>query len=87
MEITSFRSDSYEAVTLHRTVNENGLSRMEQQTAWSQKPDTTMVLEPGGYHLMLMQPTRKVLLGDSIGLTLISATGEEFPFELRVETR
>jgi copper(I)-binding protein len=87
IEITSFRSDSYDAVTLHRTVNQNGLSRMEQQTEWSQSSHTAMVLEPGGYHLMLMNPTREVRPGDSIGLTLISATGEEFPFELPVETR
>ncbi|HLF31523.1 MAG TPA: copper chaperone PCu(A)C [Xanthomonadales bacterium] len=87
VEITSFRSDSYEQVTLHRTVNENGISRMEQQTGWSQSPNTAMVLEPGGHHLMLMNPMREVRPGDSIGLTLISASGEEFPFKLPVEAR
>lgn len=87
IEITSFRSDSYEDVSLHRTINENGVNRMEQQAGWSQKPNTTMVLEPGGYHLMLMKPTRKLHPGDSISLTLIGVHGEEFLFDLPLETR
>lgn len=86
IEITSFRSDAYKDVSLHESVRENGVSRM-RPAAWSQAPGTTMVLEPGGYHLMLMQPSRELRPGDVVNLTLVAGDGREFSFSLPVETR
>jgi copper(I)-binding protein len=86
IEITSFRSDAYADVSLHESVKENGISRM-QPAVWSQAPGTTKVLEPGGYHLMLMHPSQEIHPGDIVGLTLVANDGREFSFSLPVETR
>ncbi len=87
IEITSFSSDSFTDVSLHQTTMENGVSKMEQLPGWSQSAGTRTVLKPGGLHLMLMDPTREIHPGDSIGLTLIAANGEQYRFSLPVETR
>jgi hypothetical protein len=87
IEIISFRSDSFTDVGLHQTTMENGVSKMEQVSNWSLSPGTRTVLKPGALHLMLMDPTRKIRPGDSIGLTLIAANGEQYRFSLPVETR
>lgn len=87
IEIISFSSDSFTDVGLHQTTMENGVSKMEQVSDWSLSPGTRTVLKPGGLHLMLMDPTREIRPGDSIGLTLIAANGEQYRFSLPVETQ
>lgn len=86
IEFTSFRSDAYKDVSLHQTVIENGISRMKP-AVWSQAPGTTFTLEPGGYHLMLMEPSREANPGDMVGLTLVTGDGQEFSFSLPVVVR
>lgn len=86
IEFTSFRSDAYEDVSLHQTVIENGISRMKP-AVWSQVPGATFTLEPGGYHLMLMEPSRETTPGDMVGLTLVAVDGQEFSFSLPVVAR
>lgn len=87
IEITSFSSDSFTAVSLHLTKLEDGVSKMEQLPGFSQPPETSAVLKPGGLHLMLMNPTKETHPGDRIGLTLIAANGVQYQFYLPVETR
>lgn len=86
IEIASFRSDSYGDVSFHQTTIENGISRMNP-AVWTQEPGSTLVLEPGGYHLMLMEPTRETQPGEFVNLTLIAREGQEFTFSLPVVAR
>lgn len=87
IEISAFRSDSYADASLHITVVEAGISRMKRVPVKPLEPATSLVLEPGGYHLMLIKPNREIPPGDRIGLTLIATSGEEFEFSLPVEAR
>jgi len=87
VEITSFESEDFANVSLHVTTIENGVSKMKSAPKITLAPGASAVLEPGGLHLMLMQPTRKVRPGDSIGVTLVTAGGERFAFKLPVEAR
>jgi len=87
IEIYSFASDSFASVTLHKTTVENGVSKMEHWPGLTQAAGASVLLEPGGLHLMLMNPTRKLSPGDTVGLTLKTADGREFHFTLPVEAR
>ena len=58
-------------VTLHRTVTEGATTRMEpvDRIEIPAKGETT--LQPGGYHLMLMELKEELEAGDTIGVELI----------------
>lgn len=85
IEIVSFESDSFASVSLHQTMVEDGTSRMKELMHWSIEPGAAAVLEPGGLHLMLMQPKRKIVVGSTVELTLISSSGQGYHFLLKVE--
>jgi len=87
VEIASFSSDSFAAVSLHLTTVKNGVSKMQQLPGLTQSAGTSSVLQPGGLHLMLMKPTKEIHPGDHIGLTLLTASGEQYRFSLPVEAR
>ncbi|HUP92890.1 MAG TPA: copper chaperone PCu(A)C [Solimonas sp.] len=58
------------AVELHRTVVENGVSRMLRDQAIEIAPGATAQAAPGGLHLMLFRPLRQLRAGDRTSLTL-----------------
>lgn len=87
IEISSFTSDSFAEVSLHRTSVENGVSSMERLPGLTQPAGAITVLEPGGLHLMLMSPTREIRPDNTVGLTLTTADGRHFRFSLPVEAR
>jgi periplasmic copper chaperone A len=87
IEIVAIESDSFASVSLHQTTAEAGTSRMKPVIAWSIEPGATAVLEPGGLHLMMMQPTRELVVGSTVELTLTSNSGQSYHFTLKVEAR
>ncbi len=60
-------------VEIHETVVTEGLARMEARDRLEVAPGGRLVLEPGGAHLMFMQPAA------------VPAEGERVPVELRFE--
>lgn len=87
IEITSFSSDSFTNVSLHRTTAEDGVSTMKQLPGMRLAAGSSALLKPGGMHLMLMDPSREIQAGDSVGLNLIAENGVQYQFYLPVETR
>lgn len=85
--VSAWHSDIFGEVSLHRTVRSDGVSRMEAVPEAVLAPGGSLVLEPGGLHLMLMQPSRELLPGDSVDISLVSDNGREFRFDLTVERR
>lgn len=60
-----------ERVTVHRSIEEDGVTRMEHQEDGIAIPaGDSVALAPGGYHLMLMQLDERLEKGDSVPLTL-----------------
>ena len=55
--ITGVASPQFESVQVHETIIEDGISRMIELGELSIPPASTVTLEPGGKHLMLMRPT------------------------------
>jgi hypothetical protein len=71
--------------SIHQTTEMNGASRMAPVKAVTIAPSSTVRFQPGGYHLMLMQPRRQLQPGDHVPITLRFANGQslEVLFEVR----
>jgi copper(I)-binding protein len=82
--ITGWRSANFGAVSLHRTIVRDGVSRMEAVTDAAIEPGDELALEPGGLHLMLMGPIRELRVGDTVSITLLSDSGRSFRFDFPV---
>lgn len=66
-------STDFEKVEMHRSVVIDGIAKMLPQKNIEIKPNSSLIMRPGDYHLMLMKPIKKVKAGDSVPLSLIFA--------------
>lgn len=68
---------------IHRTVLDNGISKMRDPGVLEVIPGASLKFEAGGLHIMLMQPLRALKEGDKAGVRLVLADGRrvfsEFP--------
>jgi len=69
IRITRVTSPQFAAVEIHETTIEDGIARMRELDALLVPPRSTVTLERGGKHLMLMRPGE---LGDQVSLQLMS---------------
>jgi copper(I)-binding protein len=78
-------SDDYGNVSLHQSVEHNGVANMSPVSAIVVKAHSTLEFASAGYHLMLQQPSRGLKPGDRIHIVLKFASGASVPaqFELR----
>lgn len=56
--LTGISGDDFGLIEVHRTVLVEGVARMQEVGALCVAPGETVILEPGGLHLMLMRPSR-----------------------------
>jgi len=68
--LDSASSPDFRMVEIHRTKMDNGIAHMIKQTHVKILPGESLTLEPGSYHLMLMQPLRSLRAGDTVRLSL-----------------
>jgi copper(I)-binding protein len=87
IEIRSFTSPSFGDVSLHRTELVDGVSKMREVPVLSIAAGSRVVLEPGGYHLMLMMPAEEILPGKTVTIEMEAADGRRFNFNVPVERR
>jgi hypothetical protein len=87
IEITAFSSPSFGDVSLHRTELVDGVSKMREVPALKLAAGESIVLEPGGYHLMLMMPSAEIQPGDVVSIEMTAADGLSFRFDVPVERR
>ncbi len=73
--IVGVNSAAFARVEIHQTLMQDGMMRMEQIPALTIEANATVVMEPGGMHLMLMQPHQPTAPGKIIPLTLILEDG------------
>lgn len=71
VRLASAAGDMAAAVELHETVDDNGVMKMEPHPEGFEIPaGGTLVLRPGGKHVMLLGLVKPLAPGDSIDLTL-----------------
>lgn len=77
-------SSSFGEVSLHETTVVDGVSRMREIDGLPIAPGATATLQPGGLHLMLMQPKTMLEEGTQLPLRLSLEDGREVDGSLRV---
>ena len=83
--IVSARSDDFASVEFHRSLMQDGMMRMEQLPLLEVEAGSLLRLEPGGLHLMLMQPINPGSPGETLRISLDYEDGssQELLFEIR----
>lgn len=71
---------------LHRSVNVEGVMKMEHVHSAKIGAGAELVFEPGGYHIMLMQPQKEFLAGSEISITLGFKDGTRLESEFVVRS-
>ncbi len=70
-ELKGVSSPEFERVEMHRTIIENELASMVKQDSMTVNAGEVLKFEPGGSHLMLINPKKILKSGYEIDLTLI----------------
>lgn len=83
--IVSASSPAYGSVELHESKVIDGVNRMREVPELRIAPDSAAVLQPGGLHLMLMQPKATLKPGSRIAVVFKLKDGGELigEFEAR----
>lgn len=78
--VLTVQSDAFRMASLHETIDDKGVSKMREIHRLVVAPGATVTLEPGGKHLMLMQPRHDIVAGDKVEVMFLLGDGT------RVET-
>ena len=87
IDITSVSSPGFQSVSVHRTEVVGGVSSMKEVEFLPIGAGSSLAMEPGGYHLMLMGPRQPVSPGATVTLEFHAADGRVFSFDVPVEKR
>jgi copper(I)-binding protein len=80
-------SPAFAQVELHRSVEQDGVARMARQEQVEVPAHGSLTLQPGGYHFMLMQPSKPLKAGDRVPLSLQFGSGERVELEVPVRKK
>jgi copper(I)-binding protein len=83
-EITNITSPDFGHIEMHRTVVEHGIASMVPVGTLEIPPGEQITLEPGGTHLMLIDPRRTLRAGDTLPMTILDAAGQTTTFSVPV---
>ena len=75
--IVGAQSDSAEQTEIHQHRHHNGMMRMEKVEQLIVPAGETVILAPGGYHLMLMDTKSALKVGDSVLFELQTSRGDK----------
>lgn len=84
LQIRGAHSAAFADVSLHATQIENGVARMRELDGLSLAPGESATLEPGGKHLMLMQPRGEFGAGAKVVVTFEIESGSSTDAEFSV---
>ena len=82
--VTAANSADFGEVSLHQSVEENGVARMRALGDVVVAPGERIVFAPGGKHFMLMQPKRELKSGEWVKIRLDTKSGEGVTAEFHV---
>ena len=82
--LTGVTSAAFGHVMIHKTIEARGVSQMVHLERVEIPAGGKLAFAPGGYHLMLMQPTRKLAPGERIPVMLEFLGGRQITAEFQV---
>lgn len=68
--LTSVTSSAFQKIEIHQTVYKDGMASMEGQDKLAISAEGKIELKPGGTHLMLINPVKKLKAGDTVSFVL-----------------
>ncbi|HHZ88386.1 MAG TPA: copper chaperone PCu(A)C [Chromatiaceae bacterium] len=68
-------SPDFKRIEIHQSLNQDGMARMIALPHLHLAAQGTLRLEPGGSHLMLIEPTRKLFINRSVTLSIVFGNG------------
>jgi copper(I)-binding protein len=83
--ITDVSSDDFGEVQVHRSVVEDGVAKMEPLESLRIPPGESVTLEPGGIHLMLIEPKDHYIDGELLRLVFEESDGTRHALGVNVE--
>ncbi len=81
------RSPQFGHVEIHTMIMDDGVMRMRRLDELVIAPGATVTLEPGGLHLMFIEPLDPLRIGDYIAVELIDEQGRLYPLQTEVRAR
>lgn len=77
----------FRLVQLHKSIEVNGMHKMIEQKEILVPAHGETRLAPGGYHIMLIQPEKRLVAGDTLPVTLSFADGSQETINVPVKKR
>ena len=81
VSLTGASSPAYGEAMLHESSSAGGMNRMTMVDALPIPAHGTQALQPGGYHLMLMDAKQPVHPGDTVRVVLRFGDGDTLPVD------
>ncbi len=83
-EIVSAQSPAFASVSLHQSMQMNGMNMMHELQSLPIAAGKSVTLQPGSYHLMLMQPAAALDAAKPVALHFVLKDGRSFDATLAV---
>lgn len=80
----AIQCEAFEHAEFHRSVEQDGIARMQHLDRLEINAGSELKLAPGGYHVMLHNPARRLLAGDTTACSMAFDNGLSIRFELDV---
>ena len=77
--VLTAQSDAFRMTSLHETIVANDVAKMREVHRLVVPPGGEVRMEPGGRHLMLMQPRHEIVVGDKIEVVFLLRDGTRVP--------
>ena len=84
LRLVGAASPAFGGVMVHRSLEKDGMARMEHVDGVDLAPGQPVAFAPGGYHLMLMNRTRDLHTGEEVPVTLQFGDGQTLVVSFRV---
>lgn len=84
LNLVGAESPRFERIEMHRSEIKDGMNSMRRETSLALDAGQSLAFEPGGLHLMLIDPDPAPQPGEIIPLTLIFADGLRVPVNAEV---
>ncbi|MBE9516345.1 MAG: copper chaperone PCu(A)C [Proteobacteria bacterium] len=78
-------SSEFESIMIHQSVMKDGMMQMHHLSNIAIAPGKTLIFEPGGLHLMLMNPNKALKEGDVVKIKLLFNNGVNTVSEFKVK--
>lgn len=85
IEIIRAESELYSSIEFHETKHENGIARMIRHQSLNIPANDKLVLQRGGAHLMLFNPTKTLKANDEVKITLTLSDGNTQSIDVAVK--